>query len=220
MSLNAFLRLVRGAAERRFDRKHGLDTCGIVEKPQFIGVPEDVGRDATYYAPSSRVRLRRLIRHSRIDPSEFHFVDLGTGKGRPLILASAYPFRSIVGVEADHELCEIARANVRAWSRTHASPPIDVIEGDARIAPLPEGNVFIFMFNPFTGEVFKAVAERLAELGKSSDRKVVIAYSGDVFAGVLKDTKAFRRERVRPLRRWMPSTVSLFFNLGAGPKTT
>ena len=217
MSLSSILRRVRHAADLRFDREHGLDTCEIIEKPNFVGMPAEIGRDSTPYIPSGETRIRRLIRRSRIDPSEYHFVDLGTGKGRPLLIASGYPFRSITGIEADHDLCEIARANVQAWARSHAGTPIRVIEGDVRTASLPKGNLFVFMYNPFIGEVFEAVAKRLAEVA-SSPRKVVVAYSGDRLADALERTGAFRRLSIRPLRPWQQSSMSLFFNIAADPK--
>jgi precorrin-6B methylase 2 len=217
MSLSAILRTVRHASERRFDRKHGLDTCGMVETPKFAGMPVEVGRDANPYFASGKARIRRMIRRSRINPSDYHFVDFGTGKGRPLIVASAYPFKSITGIEADHELCEIARANVTTWFRSHCGPPIKVIEADARTTPLPNGNLFIFMYNPFSGDVLEEVSEHLAELARG-DRKLVVAYSGDELAGALEGTGAFRRVPIPPLRPWLGSSMSLFFNPAAEPK--
>lgn len=190
----------------------------MVENPKFAGMPAEVRRDSTAYIPSGSSRIHRLIRWSHIDPSDYHFVDLGAGKGRPLMLASAYAFKSITGVEADHELCDIARTNIQAWSRSHSGPLMGVIEADARSAALPEGNLFVFLNNPFVGDVLDTVSKRLAELARATDRKLVVAYSGDELAGALDRTGAFRRVPIPPLRPWQRSSMSLFFNAAADPK--
>ena len=188
-----------------------------MERPRFEGQPDEVRLNSTAYSPSSAARIRRLIRRSGIDQRTFHFVDLGTGKGRPLIVASSYPFLSIVGVEADPSLCDIARNNVRTWTSKHAGPSIRIVESDARVAHFPEGNLFVFMHNPFVGDVLDAVAERLAELTDSA-REVVVAYSGDENCAALERTGAFSRVRLTPLRPWLPSTMSLFFSSASKQK--
>ena len=45
----------------------------------------------------------------------FAFVDMGSGKGRALLVASELPFAKIVGVELSQELHQIAEENVRRY---------------------------------------------------------------------------------------------------------
>src|SRR5271155_1080663 len=45
----------------------------------------------------------------------FTFIDIGSGKGRTLLMASEYPFRKIVGVELIQELHRAAAENLRAY---------------------------------------------------------------------------------------------------------
>ena len=47
-----------------------------------------------------------------VDHREFSFVDYGSGKGRVLMLAAAYPFRRILGVEFSESLDRVARDNI------------------------------------------------------------------------------------------------------------
>ncbi len=85
--------------------------------------------DTTWATVSLRTRLRELLSGGQYQPSEpvlfheilnsmpvavdgFTFVDLGSGKGRTLLMASEYPFRRIIGVEILVELNKIAQQNI------------------------------------------------------------------------------------------------------------
>jgi predicted RNA methylase len=43
---------------------------------------------------------------------DFAFIDLGSGKGRTLLLAAEYPFERVIGVEYCPQLNEVARSNI------------------------------------------------------------------------------------------------------------
>lgn len=195
-----------------FDRRHGVETNRKVPRNELTGLPDETRRHAGEYAPSNPALFRRIVRESRIDPREFAFVDLGCGKGQILIAAANYPFRSIVGIEADAALCLTARRNLE---RLHLNVE-SVVHADARTAELPEGNLFIFMYSPFRGPVFEEMAQRLAGMAKEPGRAIVIAYSADWEAEALERTGAFARVRLRRRQFWRRSRVSLFYNEAAG----
>ncbi len=58
----------------------------------------------SFYQPSEPVLFREMVGGLPIDCSEFTFIDVGSGKGRALLLAADYPFRRIIGVEVPPEL--------------------------------------------------------------------------------------------------------------------
>ena len=60
--------------------------------------------------------FREIINSLRIDFREFTFLDIGSGKGRALLLAAEYPFRRIVGVELMPELNSMAEENIRRFA--------------------------------------------------------------------------------------------------------
>ena len=191
-----------------FDRRHGVDTNGKVPRDELTGMAYETRQHAGEYSPSSPALFRRIVRESRIDPRHFAFVDIGCGKGRILIAAASYPFRSIVGIEADAALCMIARRNLE---RVHLNVE-SVVHADARTAELPDGNLFIFMYSPFRGPVFETVAQRLALVAKEPGRAVIIAYSADWEAEALQRTGVFARVRLRRRQFWRRSRVSMFYN--------
>lgn len=200
---------------RRFDRRHGVETTATVSREGLYGMPAELREHAGVYAPSNVALFRRIVRKSGVDPSDFTFVDLGSGKGRIAMVAAEYRFRAILGIEADTRLHEAATENLRRWGGAAADSRISVVNADARIAGLPEDNLFIYMYSPFRGPVFRAVAERLAQLAREPARAVVIAYSSDWEADLLEATEAFHRVRMPRRQFWSRPTVSFFYNPAA-----
>ena len=113
--LTDILRSVVGEARCRvFDWRHGISTCG---NAKLAGLTI-VGDNATYgafYHPSHPKFLFEVFGALNIDFENYTFVDLGSGKGRALLVASEFPFREVVGVEFARELHEIACKNVRSY---------------------------------------------------------------------------------------------------------
>lgn len=93
---------------------------------------------------------------------DYTFVDLGSGKGRALLLAQAYHFKRYVGVEFAKELHTQARANVLDYQRGGRS--IECLCMDATQYKFPEGPLVVFLYNPFGAEVMEKVAQNLVGL--------------------------------------------------------
>src|SRR5207302_3353759 len=68
------------------------------------------------YQPSDPSLFHETIRNLNIDYRQFEFVDLGSGKGRALLMAADYPFRRIIGVELMLEFHNIAQENIRKYA--------------------------------------------------------------------------------------------------------
>lgn len=90
-------------------------------------------------------------------PSRFAFVDLGSGKGKALMLAANYPFREIIGVELSPRLHAIAQSNLQKIGDSR----IRVYCEDARSFLFPSPSV-IYLYNPFERPVSDAVADAIA----------------------------------------------------------
>ena len=125
-----------------------------------------------------------------------------------MIAAADYPFKEIIGVEADIALCRVAKQNLRRWGEGRSDGRLKVVHTDARKFRWPKGNLFVFMYSPFSGPVFQQVAERLAAAAGQPGRAVVIAYSADWEAGALERAGCFIRVRMRRRKFWAASTVS------------
>jgi SAM-dependent methyltransferase len=123
---------------------------------------------------------------STINFRNFTFIDLGSGKGRTLLMASDYPFRRIVGVELLSSLHEIARENMRQYeSHSQKCFAIESICADATTFPLPEGPLVIYLFNPFPESGMRQVAANLEQTLRAHPRPAFVLYHNPLVEHVL-----------------------------------
>src|SRR3954451_13781292 len=73
------------------------------------------------YVPCTRVAVRTLLDSINSSLRGFCFVDFGSGEGRSLIAAAAYPFDEIIGVEFADELHQAADRNIAKASSVIAA---------------------------------------------------------------------------------------------------
>jgi SAM-dependent methyltransferase len=147
-----------------FDARHGVETASA----GLVVVTDSPNRVyGTRYETAPEATTRWCIEHAGL--TDATFIDFGCGKGRAVIVASSYAFRSVIGVEYDHDLVMIARRNVAICSAA-----VDVIEADAATWPLPSGPLLAYFNNPFGPPVHTVVLERLT----THKAAVVIAHVG------------------------------------------
>ena len=98
-----------------FDQVHGTDTGGV-ELPMDFEASDAVRSCASAYLGSQPNVIRLALGY--LPPVDTcTFLDLGCGKGRPLFVATEFPFHSIVGVELSPHLAEIARRNAATMAQ-------------------------------------------------------------------------------------------------------
>lgn len=97
-----------------FDREYHTDTSGFVPSDRLESSPHD-SKKRNIYA-GSQPSIIRLALNTLPALPECTFIDLGCGKGRPLLVASEYPFRSVIGVELSPSLVLDARKNAATLS--------------------------------------------------------------------------------------------------------
>ena len=120
------------------------------------------------YQPTEPALFREMMAALPIDFREFTFIDIGSGKGRALLLALEYPFRRVVGIELIAELHRAAEENIRAYhSATQQCRQIESVLVDARVFEFPEAPLVLYFFNPLPES---ALSEVLLHLGKSIGR--------------------------------------------------
>jgi SAM-dependent methyltransferase len=192
--------LFTSAPRDRFDRKYGVVTSGIVERAE-AGVSDAAAlADAIRYVPIREDVLRHVLTHATraAPPGDASFIDLGCGKGRALIMASWFPFRSILGVELSPRHAAIAERNV-AGHLAHPRGPavrcrdIAVAHANALHCDLPPGDLLVFMYRPFKGQIFQGVLDRLHAHVQRTGSRVVIAYVCPVEQAMLERHPAFHK---------------------------
>jgi hypothetical protein len=145
-------------------------------------------------AASGHTYLARGLRGRKITRNDT-LLDYGSGKGRVLLAAGRYPFGRVLGVELDQGYCEIARSNVRAAAPRLRCPRIEVVAADATTWPVPDDVTYIYMYNPFWGETFRAMLDRVSESLDRRPRELTIVYANGACTDELLATGRFRRVR-------------------------
>lgn len=184
-----------------FDRSHGTDTSGTLSAGELRAtVDHQALAHVTVYGGSQPSVLRQAL--SLVpQPDTCTFVDLGCGKGRPLLVASEFPFRDIVGVELSPSLARAARANAAiVAARYPQRTPVRVELGDATSYPLPTGNIVLFLYHPFGHEqvskVVRAVEQALAD---DRSRAIHVIYYNPVHGDCFDDAPSLSRRFARML---------------------
>jgi len=160
-----------------FDADFGTDTERSVTIADLDATGADVPALWRYW-PTSRDSFRAVMSDVRVPYERTVFVDLGSGKGRVLLMAAEYPFRKIVGVELSPALHRIARENVRRWRVvTHGAAAFELCCMDASEWEPPPAETLIYLFQPFPVDTMRAVLARLAfNLAAASRPAIHLAY--------------------------------------------
>jgi SAM-dependent methyltransferase len=167
-----------------YDFEHGVNTTWAAPTLS-IRLREIFTRGQ--YQPSEPNLFHQILRDLNIDYSKFTFIDLGSGKGRTLLMASDYPFRRIVGAEIIPELHGIAQENIKRYRSTgQKSFALDTWLGDAREFPFPMEPMVVYLFNPFPAEILCEVLENLRASLARTPRETYVIYHNLVHEGVAR----------------------------------
>jgi SAM-dependent methyltransferase len=172
-----------------FDVRYRTDTRRRLRVTELLAMGQGAPEASPYFPTRGRA-FKRLLAHLHA-PAGSTFVDLGSGKGKVLLLASR-SFRRVVGVEFSATLCSVARANIQRYS-TYAgfTPKIEIVCCDAgEYVFRPDVNV-VFMFHPFGATVMRQVIDNLQRSLSEHPRPVWIVYTLPVFRQMLEERLRF-----------------------------
>jgi precorrin-6B methylase 2 len=198
---SAYRTLRRAGASAFVERPLGVDTARIVALADF-GLADSERVD---YEPSGWLDLRLILRRCEVSPDDV-FIDFGSGKGRVLLQAAAYPFRRIIGVELSPQLTAIARANLDARSTRRRCEEVELVTADVLEYRIPDDVTVAYIYNAFTGSVFRSVIDQLVASVDRAPRRVRLIYRTALEEETLLATGRFREVRrlpgLRPSRAW------------------
>jgi SAM-dependent methyltransferase len=119
----------------------------------------------------------------------FTFIDLGSGKGRTLLMASEYPFRKIVGVELLPALHQIAQENLgRYKSESQNCFNLEAVCGDATDFSFPAEPLVLYLFNPLPESGLRRVIANLDQSLSAYPRHMYVLYHNPMLEEVLSDS--------------------------------
>jgi SAM-dependent methyltransferase len=176
-----------------FDRMHGTDTSTFSELRE-LDIASENKRYGERYQPSPVYSLRQLIKHLGVQHSDYSFIDLGSGKGRTLLVAGEFPFKQVLGVEFSEELHRKAEQNIARY-RPRFADRIKVMHADATQFPLPSGDLVLYLFNPFTKPVLDKVLENVIKSTADQPRRIILIYLYLPDQRWIADLAGFRHEK-------------------------
>lgn len=141
-----------------------------------------------------REMLEALRQYGGANFADCVFLDLGSGKGRTLLMASDYPFRRIVGVELLPSLDQICRENLRGYkSDSQKCFAIQCFCADATAFPLPQDPLVIYLFNPFPEAALRRALGNLRDSLLEHPRPVYVLYHNPQLEHVVTETGDFKK---------------------------
>jgi hypothetical protein len=163
-----------------FDRIHGTDTSGEVML-NVLSIQSENVRFGIPYTPTPAGIFSEMIETLHISWPEFLFIDFGSGKGLPMLLASRFPFRKIIGIEFASELIRAAQENLERYrSRNERCPEFELVCMDVVDYSIPPEPAVLYFCNPFTRDVMRAVVGRIESSLRDHPRELWILYLNPV----------------------------------------
>jgi SAM-dependent methyltransferase len=146
------------------------------------------------YQPTEPGLFREMMASLPIAFDQFTFVDIGSGKGRTLLMASEYPFRRILGVELIAELHRAAEENIRAYkSATQRCLQIEAVCADACEFAFPDGPLVVYLFNPLPEAGMKRLIANLEKSLAENPRAVYVLYHNPLLEQLIAERTALKK---------------------------
>jgi SAM-dependent methyltransferase len=185
--------------DQEFDRKNDITTAGLVYQAD-LRVDNKNQDHAVYYQGSDPLFFNDALLSLKIDFKHYTFIDFGSGKGKALFLASAYPFKKIIGIEFSEALNAIALENIRRSGKCG----VEAYCMDAVDFKIPGEPLVCYFFDPFDAYIMEKVIDNIRESYTVYKRNIVIAYYNPRFQGLF-DEEAWleRMDYIGPIRMWI-----------------
>src|ERR1039458_9858893 len=181
-----------GDAEYDWEHRVNTTSAAVSWRDRLLGVFHSP------YQPTESVLFHEMIgavcAQACFDFRDFAFIDLGSGKGRTLLMASDYPFRRIVGVELLSALNRAAHDNLTKYrSESQKCFAIEAICGNATEFAFPVEPTVLFLFNPFPESGLRRVIANLEQSLREHPRKVYVLYHNPLLEHVLGKSAALKK---------------------------
>lgn len=173
-----------------YDWDHAVNTTSatVSWRDRLLGVFHSA------YQPTDPAGFHQMMAAIPIDISGFTFIDLGSGKGRTLMMASEYPLGRILGVELLPELNRVAGENLRVWKNDKQRCfAIESICSDARGFEFPPEPTVLYLFNPLPDSGLRTVIRNLETSARTSPRPIIVLYYNPVHEHILAGSAMLRK---------------------------
>lgn len=160
----------------KLEAEYGLDVVQpvILEACTVESRNKDHG---FYYGPSAIPILTTMLDNLPSDLSDHVFVDIGSGKGLMLLVASWYGFKEVLGVEFARELHETALMNIAKYhSPRQKCENIASLHLDAARFEIPHEPCVLYFCNPFADPMIKLIVRNIEGSYRQHGQKIYLLF--------------------------------------------
>ncbi|MEH6588764.1 MAG: class I SAM-dependent methyltransferase [Halioglobus sp.] len=181
--------------EHKFDQRYGTDTNQKLSLKEYSINTKNLEHACRYQAIKIKF-FTKMIEQVSIDLKTCIFLDLGSGKGKSLMLATDYPFKQIIGVEFSPELHQIAIQNIDVFSRKNSThQKIQLFCMDAEQYDLPAENIVLFLYNPFQGKVMHTVVKKIDRFVSNGQFNLIVLYRNPKCSEMFENSNFLNTEK-------------------------
>jgi|GEM_PF-2194303 len=147
--------------DRSFERFEAVPTSKGVPAID-LDYDDELRRHSVEYLAAPRLLIHEAIKLIPEPLDRFTFVDIGSGLGRPLLVAAEYGFETVIGYELSPSLHQGAIANIeRAKGALKLQTKATSVNANALEVEWPQGSRVFFLFNPFDREFMQRFLGRV-----------------------------------------------------------
>ena len=161
--------------EIKGEKKYGIDTIKI-DRLGGEKIESEYLIHASIYQGSNYYLIEKAFEYLKNEKVNCGLLDFGCGKGRILVVAAHYGFKSITGIEFSRLFCIEAESNIEKLSANFPATEFNVICADASSYKIENFQNCFFFFNPFDEVVLLKVVKNILSSLKEFPRKIFIIY--------------------------------------------
>jgi SAM-dependent methyltransferase len=152
--------------EIRGEKRYGISTIGLDNLSDIVSKEDRL--HVSTYEPVNYYTAGWLL--DQLKTTDTTFLDVGCGRGRVLVMAAAYGFKNIIGIDFSQRLCDQAASVCKDL-------PVTITCADARIYEIPDTVGVIFLFNPFDAAIMSEFILRVSESLSRKKRPLTVLYA-------------------------------------------
>ena len=161
--------------EIRGEKKYKIDTSRIQDVKRITVKGNNI-RHAEMYQGASYYLLEKVFSFMKEIGENKSMIDFGAGKGRAMVVAAAYVYNYVTGVDFALTLCEEAGRNINAIQKYYPGTSFNVVHEDVVDYKIENHVNTFFFFNPFNEIIMRNVLKNIQSSLDSAPRKVFVIY--------------------------------------------
>ncbi len=181
---------------RQFDKYYGTDTSQSKHATKFNTESTNKIHGYNYETYIEEEEFSSILSSLDIDFNSFTFIDFGSGKGKMLLFASNFSFKSVIGVEFDQELNTIAEVNIIKYSKRYMEQKCKNIKSvccDATALKIPTDSLVCLFSNPFDEVIVQQVLQNIEHSFHQKKREVYVIYHNPKHEYIFEKTSFWKK---------------------------